>query len=60
VADADTRAIEAELSANIGMPVRIEHAAGGEGGRISIVYRNLDQLDHLCAALSVTNPLDVI
>lgn len=52
IVDADTRAIETELAAHIGMLVRIEHAPGGEGGKLSVTYRNLDQLDHLCATLS--------
>lgn len=58
--DADTRAIETELAAHIGMLVRIEHAPGGEGGKLTITYRNLDQLDHLCAALSGMSPDDKI
>lgn len=51
--DADTRALEADLAANLKMGVRIEHGANGEGGKITISYRNLDQLDLLCRALSV-------
>lgn len=50
--DADTRALEADLSANLKMAVRIDHEAAG-GGRISISYRNLDDLDLLCQVLSV-------
>ena len=48
--DADTRALEADLSAHLKMRVRIEHA-GQEGGRLTITYRALDQLDRLCQAL---------
>ena len=48
--DADTRALEADLSAHLKMRVRIEHA-GQEGGRLTITYRDLDQLDRLCQAL---------
>lgn len=51
--DADTRAIESDLSANLQMAVNIEHDSSGEGGRISITYRSLDQLDMLCQVLSV-------
>jgi ParB family transcriptional regulator, chromosome partitioning protein len=51
--DADTRAIEADLSASLGMSVDIQHQAGGDGGVISIRYHSLDQLDALCSALSV-------
>ncbi|MBP1805155.1 ParB/RepB/Spo0J family partition protein [Rubellimicrobium aerolatum] len=50
--DADTRAIEGELSAALKMGVRIDHGAAGEGGRVTITYRNLDQLDDLLRRLS--------
>lgn len=49
--DADTRALEADLSSGLGMGVRIDHDHSG-GGRLSISYRTLDQLDLLCGALS--------
>jgi ParB family chromosome partitioning protein len=49
--DADTRAIEADLSAHLGMRVVITHA-GIDGGTLSITYRSLDQLDDLCQVLS--------
>lgn len=51
--DADTRALEADLSANLKMGVRIDHGASGEGGKVTISYRSLDDLDLLCRALSV-------
>jgi ParB family chromosome partitioning protein len=50
--DADTLAIEGDLSANLGMSVRIDHQPPGEGGVISIRYLTLDQLDLLCEILS--------
>lgn len=50
--DADTRALEADLSANLRMQVRIEHAPGAEGGQISIRYDSLEDLDMLCQMLS--------
>lgn len=50
--DADTRALEADLSANLRMTVRIEHASGGEAGQLTIKYDNLDHLDILCRLLS--------
>ncbi len=50
--DADTRAIEADLSANLRMAVRIEHRGIDEGGILSISYRTLDDLDLLCDVLS--------
>ena len=49
--DADTRALEADLSAGLEMGVRIDHDHSG-GGRLTISYGNLDQLDLLCSALS--------
>lgn len=52
--DADTRALEADLSANLRMQVRIEHEAGGEAGQLSIRYGSLDDLDMLCQLLSRT------
>lgn len=51
--DADTRALEADLSANLGMSVSIDHGAAGEGGSLRISYRTLEQLDMLCQVLSV-------
>lgn len=51
-ADADTQAIEADLSAALRMTVRIRHDAAGGGGTLSIGYRSLEDLDALCEALS--------
>jgi ParB family chromosome partitioning protein len=50
--DADTRALEADLSANLRMSVRINHTPGGESGQLSISYESLDDLDMLCRLLS--------
>lgn len=50
--DADTRALEGDLSANLKMPVRIEHSASGESGELVIRYGSLDDLDKLCRILS--------
>ena len=50
--DADTRALEADLSANLKLPVRIDHATGGESGNLTIRYESLDDLDRLCRLLS--------
>ncbi len=50
--DADTRALEGDLSANLKMPVRIDHAASGESGELTIRYGSLDDLDRLCRILS--------
>ena len=51
--DADTRAIEADLSASLSMAVSIDHDNGGDGGILRIRYRDLEQLDKLCQALSL-------
>ncbi|MDQ1901300.1 ParB/RepB/Spo0J family partition protein [Paracoccus sp. WLY502] len=48
--DADTRALEGDLSAQLKMAVTIDHAHNG-GGTISITYQNLDELDRLCQLL---------
>lgn len=50
--DADTRALEADLCANLNMLVKIEHFPGNDGGQVVIRYRSLDDLDLLCSALS--------
>jgi ParB family chromosome partitioning protein len=50
--DADTRALESDLSAMLGMKVAIEHKAGAESGKLVIEYPDLDQLDALCNKLS--------
>jgi ParB family chromosome partitioning protein len=49
--DADTRALEQDLSAALGMRVVIDHK-GQDGGVLSITYRSLDQLDGLCQVLN--------
>ena len=51
--DADTRALEADLSANLNMLVKIDHNAGIDGGQVTIRYRTLEDLDLLCTALSL-------
>ncbi len=50
--DADTRALERDLSAILAMKVAINHKPGGETGQVVLTYENLDQLDDLCAKLS--------
>ncbi|MEX0306520.1 MAG: ParB/RepB/Spo0J family partition protein [Ruegeria sp.] len=50
--DADTRALEKDLSAILAMKVTINHKAGAESGQVVLAYENLDQLDDLCAKLS--------
>lgn len=50
---ADTRALEDDLSANLGMKVSVDHKDGAEGGSITVTYNSLDDLDELCRLLSV-------
>lgn len=50
--DADTRALEKDLSAILAMKVAINHKPGTETGQMVLTYENLDQLDDLCAKLS--------
>lgn len=49
--DADTRALENDLAAALNMRVVIDH--GMDGGSLTVHYRTLEDLDFLCAALSV-------
>ncbi|WP_323781597.1 ParB/RepB/Spo0J family partition protein [Thalassovita sp.] len=53
--DADTRALEDDLSAALGMKVTIDHETGKESGKLLVSYNDFDQLDELCRKLSVTN-----
>jgi len=53
--DADTVALEGDLSANLGMKVAVDHVSGGENGKITIIYQTLDELDELCRILTATN-----
>lgn len=50
--DADTLALEADVSANLKMPVQIAHDQQSGGGTLSIRYRTLEDLDLLCRILS--------
>ncbi|MBB5514471.1 ParB family chromosome partitioning protein [Rubricella aquisinus] len=49
--DADTRALEADLTAHLRLKVSIEHTSSGKG-ELRIRYSNLDELDGLCQLLS--------
>lgn len=49
--DSDTRILEQDLSASLGMSVTIDHHPGGEG-KVVIRYNTLEQLDNICQALS--------
>ena len=48
--DADTMALERDLSTRLGLPVRLQPRA--RGGTLSIEYRSLEQLDGLIQRLS--------
>lgn len=52
--DADTRALEQDLAAALGMRVSIDHAAGSEAGKLTVSYKDFEQLDELCRKLSMT------
>ncbi|NRP13388.1 MULTISPECIES: ParB/RepB/Spo0J family partition protein [unclassified Aliiroseovarius] len=49
--DADTKALEGDLSATLGMKVSIDHKPGTEGGVVTIRYQSLDELDDICGIL---------
>lgn len=50
--DADTRALEADLSARLGLAVEIR--AKGETGEVRVRFSSLEQLDDVCRRLSQT------
>jgi ParB family chromosome partitioning protein len=49
--DADTRALESQLSGALGLKVSIDHK-GTSGGSVTIRYRNLDQLEDVTSRLA--------
>lgn len=49
--DADTKALEADLSAALGMKVSINHQDGKESGTLTVAYESLEDLDALCGIL---------
>ncbi len=52
VKDADTKALEGDLSANLKMKVSIDHKAQTGAGKLTIKYASLEQLDDICRILS--------
>lgn len=50
--DADTKALEGDLSAALKMDVSISHKPNQASGEIKIRYKNLEQLDDLCRHLT--------
>ena len=53
--DADTVALEKDLSANLNMKVQIDHSAGQESGRLTIAYKTMEELDEICRILSAAD-----
>lgn len=49
--DADTRALEQDLSRALGLKVAIRHK-GKKGGEVKITYKKLEQLDEICRRLT--------
>ncbi|MFK7763342.1 MAG: ParB/RepB/Spo0J family partition protein [Roseobacter sp.] len=52
--DADTKALEGDLSASLGMKVELSHKPGQESGQMTLYYKTLEDLDELCRVLSNT------
>lgn len=50
--DADTRALEEDLTATLRLKVSIEHKPGQQAGELRIRYASLEELDGLCQLLS--------
>jgi ParB family chromosome partitioning protein len=50
--DADTKALEGDLSATLGMKVSLSHKPGQEQGQMTLHYSSLEELDELCRLLS--------
>ena len=53
--DADTAALEGDLSAALGMPVVIQHGGDSGKGQVVIRYNDLGSLDNLIAVLTRTD-----
>jgi ParB family chromosome partitioning protein len=56
--DADTKALEGDLSAAIGMKVVVNHQSDTKTGNVMISYDTLEQLDDLCRILSSMDTSD--
>ena len=50
--DADTKALERDLSSAIGMKVQVNHKVTKQSGHVIISYSSLDQLDDICRLLN--------
>jgi len=49
--DADTAALERNISEQLGLKVEINHA-GEDGGEVRVTYKSLEQLDEICRRLA--------
>lgn len=56
--DADTRALEQDLSRALGLSVSIRHK-GKKGGEVKISYKKLEQLDEICRRLTTLPDSDI-
>lgn len=54
--DADTKALEQDLSLNTGMKVSIDHNVNTAKGSVTLAYDSLDQLDEICRMLTSSTP----
>ena len=54
--DADTLALESDLSANLGLSVTVDHKPDKNAGQVVIRYGSLEELDEICRILSVNYP----
>ena len=52
--DADTKALEKDLAAALGLGVSIAHDGSKGSGTMILRYKDLEQLDEICRRLSVT------
>ncbi|WP_299817521.1 ParB/RepB/Spo0J family partition protein [uncultured Jannaschia sp.] len=50
--NADTRALEGDITAALGLSVDIRHDAGTQAGIVTIRYKSLEDLDRLCSQLT--------
>ena len=53
--DSDTKMLERDLSAELGVSVSIDHNNGSENGRLILSYRNLEQLDKVIGIIMKKN-----
>ena len=49
--DADTLALERNISEQLGLKVEVNHI-GDEGGEVKVTYKSLEQLDEICRRLA--------